>query len=70
MAAAKVWVKPHKWKKGKKGTHPGYWRKKRPKGKRKIISPKPVRLYSVMDEYGRKMGWSKKPPAKRKKKKR
>ncbi len=50
-----IYIPPHKWKPGKTGKHPGYWRKKRPKGKKRIIGKKPI-LYSVRDEYGQWRG--------------
>ena len=46
----KVRVKSHKWKRGKSGTHPGYWRKKRTKGKIHTTDKKPVKLYVVRDK--------------------
>lgn len=54
---AKVFVKKHKWK-GR--LVPSYWRKKRPKGKKRIVGKAPIKLYPVTDEFGRRMGWSKK----------
>jgi len=35
-----------------------YHRRNRPKGKRRIISKKPVRLYPIRDEYGMIHGYS------------
>jgi len=35
----------------------GYWRKKRPKGKRKIVTKEIVRLRVVRDEVGRFHGY-------------
>lgn len=61
MKKGKVYIKPHRWKRGKNKRHPGYYRKKRPKGKKKIISKKPVKLYPIRDEYGRILGYSNKP---------
>lgn len=48
-----VYVHPHSWSKGKNGTHPGYHRAARGKGK-KLIKQKPytVRVQNVTDEYG------------------
>jgi len=54
----KIKVKSHK-RGGKKVK--GYLRNKRPKGKRKMISRKPVKLYPIRDEYGRVLGFSKNP---------
>ena len=52
----KHYVKPHKWKLGKRGTHPGYWRKTRPIGKRKKIG-KSYTMQSYRDEQGYYRGW-------------
>lgn len=55
-----VYVKGHKWKRGKAGRHPGYWRDKRPKGKKLIVGKKPIMLYPVYDEQGYRRGWRRK----------
>jgi len=52
-----VVVPAYKWSKGRNGTHPGYTRKKRPKGKRVIVAKQPTRLYQARDEYGRRLGF-------------
>lgn len=38
-----------------------YVRKRRPAGKRILISKKPTKMYLRYDEFGRFKGWSKKP---------
>ncbi len=54
------YVPRHPWSLGKTGTHPGYWRKNRPKGKKLIVSKIPTELYSVRDEQGFYRGWKRK----------
>lgn len=56
---AKVYVKPHKWKLGKTGRHPGYWRNKRPKGKKRIVGKQYI-MREVRDEQGYFRGWKRK----------
>jgi len=57
---AKLYVRPHKWRRGKAGKHPGYYRNKRPKGKRLIVGKKPVKLYPIRDNQGFFRGWKRK----------
>jgi len=49
-------VPAHRWRNGKAVRHPGYWRKLRPKGKKKIIGKQYV-LREVRDENGMFKGW-------------
>ena len=56
------YVPPHRWRHGKSGRHPGYWRFKRPKGKKRIVGKKIPNLYPVRDEYGQWRGFTSKPP--------
>ena len=51
------YVPGYKWKLGRKGTHPGYKRKNRPKGKKRILSRPPDNLRLVRDEYGQWKGY-------------
>ena len=46
---------------GKKTSVKAHSRKDRPKGKKRIISKKPVRLYLIQDEFGQILGYSNKP---------
>jgi len=61
----KVFIKSHgrKTKPGKasKKKVDGYYRKKRPKGKKRIIDKKPMTSYAVRDEYGRIIDYVRKP---------
>lgn len=50
---------------GKRFRVHSYSRKKRPIGKKRIISKTPVKLYAIQDEFGQKMGWSTKPGKRR-----
>lgn len=56
---------PNKGKLGKRVNVRPYKRAKRPEGKRKIISKKPVKLYQIRDEFGQVKGFSSKPPKKK-----
>jgi len=49
---ASEYVRGHRWSLGRDGTHPGYYRKKRPKGRKRIVDKKPNLLYAVRDQYG------------------
>jgi len=51
-----VYVPSHKWKLGKDGTHPGYYRKKRPIGKKRIIGKNVYRYKNIRDEHGHILG--------------
>ena len=55
-----VYVNSHKWRNGKAGRHPGYWRPLRPKGRKLKVGDKPVELYPVRDQYGHLRGWKRK----------
>ena len=47
---AKHWVPKHRWKLGRNGSHPGYWRTTRQKSKRVVINKRPVSgLYQRRD---------------------
>ena len=53
MVKGKHYVPAHKWKPGKTGRHPGYWRKTRGKGRRRIKArPIYARIDTYKDEYG------------------
>jgi len=43
MMVKKHYVPRHKWSNSKTGSHPGYWRKTRPKGKKVKIEKKIIR---------------------------
>ena len=45
----KVYVTSHKWKRGKNKTHPGYYRKKRKKSGKKVISKTVTRGKVIRD---------------------
>ena len=68
MAHKKIPVKKHKRglpnkpQLGKRVPVEGFKREPRPKGKKKIISKKPIKLFPVKDEFGRFLGFSNKPP--------
>ena len=52
------YVPKHRWSEGKDGTHPGYRRRNRPAGKKRIISKRPMRgLYTVRNENGQFLGY-------------
>ena len=59
MAKGKHYVPGHKWKRGRDGTHPGYFRKTRPKGKKRIIG-KSYTMQEIRDEQGYLRGWKRK----------
>ena len=46
------YVPGHKWKLGHNGRHPGYKRKTRKKGKKRILTKLPSNLRGVRDENG------------------
>lgn len=54
----KSWVRGHRWSRGKDNRHPGYYRKKRSKSKKRMLVKPSPRLYAVKDEYGQFQGYS------------
>ena len=58
--AKRNYVPKYKWKLVKNGTHSGYWRKGRPKGKKIKTDKYPVKLYPRRDENGRILGYKSK----------
>lgn len=52
----KVYVRPHRWKHGKSGRHPGYWRPERKLGKERILGKQYV-MREVRDKNGLFKGW-------------
>jgi len=51
-----MYVPGHRWKNGRATHHPGYWRPKRAKGKKRILG-KQYTLREVRDENGTFRGW-------------
>lgn len=48
-----VWVPGHRWSHSSKGTHPGYWRAKRPIGRQRIKTKQfIVKRIPIRDQYG------------------
>lgn len=61
MIMQKVKVKSYTRKvKGRRQKVKGFTREHPKKGKKRIIGKKPVKLYPVLDEYGHRLGWSRK----------
>lgn len=56
MATGTHWVPKHRWRLGKTGTHPGYKRRNRPKGKKKILGKKYI-MQEIRNESGEFRGW-------------